>query len=139
MIRRSLAVFAVVAMLAGSAHAQRQEQVTTTEVVVSVVFDDNNEAPKMCRVQLLTSARMPVAEQFANDRGQATFRVTAGNYLVQTVSMDSEPGEATFTVSPRQSFHTEFLRLKHKPANGGNASSNEGSISTAVLNIPDKA
>src|SRR5258706_11380225 len=67
MIRRSLALLAILAICATSLSAQRQQQQqqTVAELVINVTYDDNNEAPKMCRVQLLTSSRMPISDQFA--------------------------------------------------------------------------
>src|SRR3954469_483414 len=131
MRRLSLAFLALTLSLTTAAHSQRSQQggSNSVEVVVNVAYDDNNEVPKMCRVQLLTSARMPVAEAFANDRGQANFRVSAGSYMVQVLSMEAETGEITFVVNPRESTHSEWVRLKRKPVNGTVPTSTDGSVS----------
>ena len=141
MLRRCLSALAVAAILASPAYAQRNQQgnVSSVELVLNVAFDDNNEVPKMCRVQLLTSARMPMAEAFANDRGQATFHVSSGSYMVQALSLEAETGEITFVVNSRETMHNEWLRLKRKPVNGGVPTSTDGSVSQSTLNIPDKA
>jgi tetratricopeptide (TPR) repeat protein len=141
MIRRCLSLLAIAAFCITPSLAQRSSNgpANSVEVVINVAFDDNNEIPKMCRVQLLTSARMPVAEVFLNDRGQANFRVSSGSYMVQTNAQDAESGEATFVVNPRETMHNEWVRIKRKPINGVAVTSTEGSISTAALNIPDKA
>jgi tetratricopeptide (TPR) repeat protein len=51
--------------------------------------------------------------------------------------MEAEPGEASFSVQPHESMHSDYIMLKHKAAKG--TDSHEASISAAELNIPDKA
>jgi Tfp pilus assembly protein PilF len=123
-----------------SLHAQRsQQQQTSTEVQITVTFEDNHNVPQMTRVVLMTSTRTPVGEQFTNDRGQAAFRVGPGNYIAQASSLEAEPAEVSFAVQPRESMHSDYIYMKHKAAKDGAGDSHEGSISTATLNIPDKA
>ena len=136
MIRRcSILLLAIIASL--TLYGQRSQQPSSTEVVITVTFEDNHQVPSMTRVVLFTSTRTPVAEQLANDRGQASFRVSSGNYIAQATSMDAEPGEISFSVQPRESMHSDYIMLKHKATN--NTDSKDASISAAELNIPDKA
>jgi tetratricopeptide (TPR) repeat protein len=137
MIRRcSILLLAISATLPVFAQRSQQQQ-TGAEVLVTVTFEDNHQVPSMARISLFTSARMPVAEQFANDRGQASFRVSSGNYLVQATSLEGEAVESSFTIQPREAMHSEYLLMKRKSKK--DADSHEGSISAAQLNIPDKA
>ena len=141
MFLRCLLVFTIAIAAAPTLHAQRTQSGgnNSTEIVINVAFDDNNEVPKMCRIQLLTNARMPVAEAFANDRGQATFHASSGSYMVQALSSDSETAELSFVVNPRETLHNEWIRVKRKLPNGNQPTSTAGSISQAALNVPDKA
>ncbi len=137
MIRRcSILLLGICVSLPLSAQRSQQQQ-SGAEVIVTVTFDDNHQVPQMTRVVLMTSARMPAGEQFANDRGQASFRVSSGSYIVQATSLEGEPVESSFAIQPREAVHSEYLLMKRKAAK--NSDSKDGSISAAELNIPDKA
>jgi len=141
MIRRLFLLAAIVTLCFASAHGQRsqQQQITTfTEVSIYVSYDDDNTVPQMCRVQLQTGARMPVSDTFANDRGQATFRVSPGSYRAVALLNGREVGDVSFAVNPRENVHQEYIRFRHQTSDA-TASSSEGSVSANTLNIPDKA
>lgn len=142
MIRRIFLLPAFVSLCCIATHAQRpsqqQQPTSQTELTVYVSYDDDNTVPQMCRVQLQTGSRMPVADSFANDRGQVTFHVGQGSYRIVAILNGREVGDVSFAVNPRENVHQEYIRFKHQPAEGA-GNSTEGSVSAAALNIPDKA
>src|SRR4051812_9836204 len=141
MIRRLLVVAAFASLTITASQAQRQQTQqqpsSSTEISIYVVYDDSNAGSQMCHVQLQTGTRMPISDSFTNDRGQVTFHVGAGSYRVVATIAGAEPNEVSFVVNPREAMHQEYIRLKRLAPAGGN--SKDGSISSATLNIPDKA
>jgi tetratricopeptide (TPR) repeat protein len=91
-------------------------------------------------VDLLTSGGAIVAQLFTRDQGEVTFHsVFPGNYKLRVVGIDiEENSEASFSVESRESIHFETVRVKLKKTEA-QQSSNQGNISAASLNIPDKA
>lgn len=141
-LSRFIGSLAVSLLLTISLFAQRsgQQDVTRADVYINVSYDNDDRAlPQMYRVQLFTNGRMPISEQLTNDRGQVVFHsVGQGTYMVSVAGQDVETSELSFAVSQHESTHIEFIRLKRK-AIAGQASSNQGTVTAAALNIPDKA
>lgn len=120
--------------------AQRQQQQEThADVYVNVAYENDHPVGMQYRVQLLTNGRMPMGEQFTNDRGQVIFRgLSVGSYQLIVLGVDIENTELGFSIGPHESMHTEFIRVKLKSATA-KPSSNQGTVSSASLNIPDRA
>jgi tetratricopeptide (TPR) repeat protein len=141
MFRRS--IFPLVSLLCFCLplKAQQQQQMETrADLYVNVAYEDERPAAQFYRVQLFTGGRMPMGEQFTNDRGQVIFHgLGAGSYMVSVRGTDIETAETTFAVNARESMHWEYIRVRRKPSDGNGTSSTQGSISAAALNVPPKA
>ena len=112
---------------------------TLCQVSVKVTGDDSRPFASPVRVQLLSNTRTPIAETFTRDDGTATFSgVTANDYSVRVTSPDIEEASASFTIYPRQVVHTEYVIVRLKEAAIAKTS-NQTSVSTASLNVPEKA
>ena len=139
--RDILRLTALLAFFTLCLHAQRGAVDTTrADAVIHVTFEDDRSVPQMYRVQLFTGSRMPVAEQYTNDRGQATFSgLAAGSYLVVVSNPDIETSELSFVIGRRETVHSEYLRARRKTTADQAKSSTQGSVSAAALSVPDKA
>jgi tetratricopeptide (TPR) repeat protein len=119
---------------------QSQQEVTRADAIIHVTFEDDRPVPAMYRVQLMTGGRMPITEQFTNDRGEAIFSgLAAGSYLAIISATDIETSEMAFVIRNRETTHSDYLRAKRKTVAGQTGASTQGSVSAAYLNIPDKA
>jgi tetratricopeptide (TPR) repeat protein len=109
-----------------------------SDVEVRLSFENDRPAPGQIRVQLLTITGSTVAEQYTRDQAQVSFHnVSPGNYRLRASGIDIEDAEVTITVEPRL---TRFEYLQVKPRKSADQqTSTMGSISSAELNIPDKA
>jgi tetratricopeptide (TPR) repeat protein len=110
------------------------------DVEVRITYENDRPADGQIRVDLLTSGGAIVSQQFTRDQGQVTFHsVFPGNYRLHVSGIDIEDNtETTFALESRESIHFETVRVKVKKTDA-QQSSNQGNISAATLNIPDKA
>jgi tetratricopeptide (TPR) repeat protein len=107
-------------------------------VEVRISLENERAAPEQLRVQLLTSSNATVAEQFTRDLGQVNFRnLAVGNYRIRVTGLDIEDTEVSFSLDVFEQHHVEFVHVKRKKS--AEQTSNQGSVSAATLNIPDKA
>jgi tetratricopeptide (TPR) repeat protein len=133
---------AIISLLLGhnSAEAQRSSRIPTRPSTVEVRISLENEraAPEQLRVQLLTSSSATFGEQFTRDLGQVNFQnVPIGNYRIRVTGIDVEDTEVSFSLDANEQNHIEFVHVKRKKS--AEQTSNQGSVSAATLNIPDKA
>ncbi len=111
---------------------------------IRVTWTGNETASlKLLRVQVLAgAAESNLTEAFTDDQGEIpTFKVFPGNYRLRITGANIlETITPSFRVSPFESNHIEFVRVKYKPAGDlDTPTSTQGKISAAELNIPDKA
>lgn len=137
---KALAIIAVIVLLPFAAFAQSRDSASATSVVsINISCDDTNQPPASLRVALFTTAGSQIANVFTRELSTADFRgLSAGNYQVRVSGAEIEESTTSFTVLPRQTFTLVSVRVKRKPT-AADTSSTEGSISSATLNIPDKA
>ncbi|MCU1307734.1 MAG: repeat protein [Acidobacteriaceae bacterium] len=126
--------------IAQVANAPGSTGLRPADVEVRITYENERPADGQIRVDLLASGGAIVAQQFTRDQGQVTFHsVFPGNYRLRVSGIDIEDNsETTFAVESRESVHFETVRVKTKKTDA-QQSSNQGNISAAVLNIPDKA
>jgi tetratricopeptide (TPR) repeat protein len=111
-----------------------------SDVEVRLTYENDRPASGQIRVQLLTMTGSTIGEQFTHDQGQVSFHnVSPGNYRLLASGTDIEDSEARITVESRESTHFEWVRVKLRPNAATQQSKTMGAISTAMLNIPDKA
>lgn len=143
MFRRSAACScALVVLLASLASAQRQSQTPrqTTELVIKVTYENDRAVPDQIRIQLTNGAGIPVTETFTRGEGEARFyNMEPGTYRIRATGTEIEErtSDSSFVINPREITHIEFFQVRRK--SNGQATSTEGSISAAALNIPAKA
>jgi len=134
-------LLSAVTMLAFRTEAQRNPSSATSrpsDLEIRISLDNERNAPEQLRVQLLTSANVTIGEQFTRDLGQVYFHnIPTGNYRLRITGIDIEDTEATFSIDAHEQQHVEFIHVKKK--NNAQETSNQGSVSAATLNIPDKA
>src|SRR4029077_13866994 len=81
---------------------------------------------------------VPMADTVTDDSGQAFFHnLRPGNYSLSATGPEGEAQETSFTINRGELTHNERLVIVRKE--GTTPSSNQGSVSKAALNIPDKA
>ena len=140
MLRRFLISSAIV-LLATLAFAQRQTNPRqTTELIVKVTYENDHIVVDQIRIQLMNATGVPIAETFTRGEGEARFtNLDAGAYRLRATGLDIDEknSDTTFIINSRELNHFESLQVRKRP--DGQATSNQGSISAAVLNIPPKA
>src|SRR6185312_1886482 len=105
---------------------------------IFVTFDDDHPVPQNYRVQLLSSARLPLRQTLTDSHGQATLQnVTQGAYHLSVSGPDAITTEGSFAIYRGELSHNEYIRLPRKE--NTRASSTDGTVSRASLDIPDKA
>lgn len=137
--------------LSSSSFAQLQQPSSRTpntptrqiELTVKVAYYDNDRPVQgPIRVQVVNHMGVPVMETFSRD-GEARFPgIPAGTYRLRASSPDIEETQSdmAFTVSNWTTVHLEYIRVKRKAGTGQDQpQSTEGTVSAAMLNIPDKA
>jgi len=141
MFHRRMVLIALPAFVCIGTIAQRQQSDTRADVYINVTYENDRPAAQLYRVQLLSSGRMPLSDQFTNDRGQVAFHgIGTGSYQVVVTGTDIEPAELNFSVNPRETTRIEYVRVKRKPdPNVSPGGSGQETISAAALNIPNKA
>ena len=110
------------------------------ELVVKVAFPNERPVERQTRVELLNIPGVPVDEGFTDSQGEAHLRnVRPGAYRLRVTSVDTEEmvTVSTFNIYREESIHYEQVYVK--PRQSKEQSSTQGSVSTAALNIPDKA
>jgi tetratricopeptide (TPR) repeat protein len=144
-IFRAVLVLTTLALVSHHSIAQTssipgQSRSRGSEVQVRITYENDRPANGQIRVDLITNGGATVAQQFSRDDGQVTFQnVFPGNYRLHATGIDAEEtAEVTFSLDSRESIHFETIRVKVKKTEA-QQSSNQGNISAAVLNIPDKA
>ena len=126
-------------LLCATSFAQHQQIITPVDVRVRISFDDAKEIPSMLKLQLQTATGALIAEQYVRNEGQVNFQnVYPGSYRLRLSGDGVQEVETEFTVGSREAMHNELLHTVRKSSND-QASSPEGRISAADLNIPDKA
>jgi len=109
-----------------------------TELEIRLSMEHTHSAPEQIRVVLLTNSGSIVAERYSGATGSASFSgIPAGTYRVKASGMEIEDAETTFYVDATDQHHFESLQIKLKSE--GSPSSNQGAVSAAELNIPEKA
>jgi tetratricopeptide (TPR) repeat protein len=110
-----------------------------TDIEVRVSYENDRPISEQVHVQLLTSTGSTLADQFTHDQSQVTFHgVGPGNYILRASGIGIENSEERVTIEARDTTHFAYIRVKPKP-NGTEHIMTLGSISSAELNIPDKA
>lgn len=142
MFRRSAAYALVVLLGLLSASAQRRSQIPrqNTELVIKVTYENDRAVADQIKIQLTTPAGVPMAETFTRGEGEARFyNMEPGTYRIRATGTDIEErtSDSSFVINPREITHIEFFQVRRK--SNGQATSTEGSISAAALNIPAKA
>ena len=139
---RALLFFTMLVLFPRTGLAQTSNRLPTrpSELQVRVTYDNDHPVDGQLRVDLLAMGGATVGQQFTRDQGQVSFyNVFPGNYRLKVSGIDvEENSEVTFTIEPRETVHFETVHVKLKKTDA-KQSSNEGNISAAVLNIPDKA
>ncbi|HUR36380.1 MAG TPA: tetratricopeptide repeat protein [Terriglobales bacterium] len=143
MFRRTFLIAAIALLASTTVLAQRQQQTqprVTTELVVRVTYEDDRAVVDQIRVQLSNSSGIPIAESFTRGEGEARFiGIEPGAYRLRVSGMEIEEkvSDYSFTINPREMNHMEFIRVRKR--NTGQATSTQGHISAAALNVPPKA
>jgi tetratricopeptide (TPR) repeat protein len=143
MYRRLSAIsgFVFLLFLLPASSLQRSNQRQTVELVVRVTFEDDRTVAQGLRVQILTGSNIPVTEGFTRDQGELRFpAMDPGTYKIRVTSPEIEESisDRSFTITPNEFSHLEFVRVRLKPSDKP-ASSNQSSVSAASLKIPEKA
>jgi tetratricopeptide (TPR) repeat protein len=109
-----------------------------TELEIRLTTEDPGGTPDQIRVLLTTSSGSIVADRYSGAAGNVTFSgLPSGNYRVKASGMEIEDSEISFYLDPTDQHHFENLQIKRKTS--GTPSSNQGQVSAAELNIPEKA
>ena len=120
MFRPGSAVIAafVVSLLTVTCAAQgvSNNRGTSCSILVKVVFENEGAAGQSIRVKLTTEAGVPVADQFTDEEGRVTFRVTFPDQFRVEVSGTPIVGTTTvtFRVEDQDKSKTIFVKVKPK-------------------------
>lgn len=139
MLRRLLAC-ATIVLLATLAPAQRQLERQTTELIIKVTYENGPAVEDHVRIQLTNGSGIPVAEVYTRAEGEARFQnVEPGTYRIRATGIEIEEGtsERSVVINPRELTHMEIFQVKKRQTD--RATSTQGSISAAALNVPPKA
>jgi tetratricopeptide (TPR) repeat protein len=118
-------------------------QLNKPELQVKVRWMDNDRVSlQSLRVELITATSNELVDQaFCDDTGDARIRnVNNGTYRLRITGSNVEETLSSAFRIDTGIFYSQFVLVKYKPpADGKAAGSTDPSISTAMLNIPDKA
>jgi tetratricopeptide (TPR) repeat protein len=131
---RRLVIFIASFFAIAAAAGQR----SGNDLVVKVTYTDGRAVVEQTRVQLLSTAGVPLAELATRGQGEVRFHgVGFGAFRIRVSGPDiEEKTSESFNIDPRDNTHMEFLTVIRKP---GAVSLAQGSISAPQLNIPDRA
>jgi tetratricopeptide (TPR) repeat protein len=127
-------------LVAPIAQAQFQGGRRYGNLTVRVTYTDGRAVTVQPLVQLMTGTATPVAEEYANEQGMASFQhVEVGMYHVHVSGQGIEDGDSgSIEIDERRGAQTVFIAVRR--VGEGNAqpvASNP--VSAAELKIPDKA
>jgi tetratricopeptide (TPR) repeat protein len=143
MLLSRLTAISLACLMPLGASAQRNPNIFSRQVPcelqIHVSYEDDHPAERLLQVDLLNSNGGTSGTSFTDDRGYATFQVTAGNYRVR-VSGPSivENTSSYFSINDREMTHVEYVSVRRDPANSTGAGA-AGTVSVADLNVPDAA
>ena len=140
MVKLTAFIFGLI-MLSSAALAQGRldNPAGTASVSVDISSDDTKPPATSLQVALFTTGDSQVSTVYTANQSTAVFNgIRSGNYQVRVTGAEIEETTARFTVLPRQSFVLVTVRVKRK-ATAADRSSRDGAVSTATLNIPEKA
>lgn len=113
---------------------------TVCELQIHVSYEDDHPVGRMMQVDLLNTNGGTSGQTFTDDRGYASFQVSAGNYRVRVTGPDvTETTSSYFTVNEREMTHMEYINV-HRTQSASNAPSGPGgTVAVADLNVPGAA
>src|SRR5436305_435863 len=132
----SLAVSCVAGTLATAQSVSLAQQPGRITVSVQLTIDNDRPASGTYSVRIASSRDVPIENQYA--AAEAIFQLPGGIYHVHVTGHDVKPYDGTFQVFSGENVHTERVRLVRNESDNP-APSAQGSVSSATLNIPDKA
>jgi Tfp pilus assembly protein PilF len=109
-------VFALLTAIAGKGQVSTQNRNTNVDLQIRVTFQNERPAGDRIRVELVNESGTPVAENFTNEDGRTSFRITApGMYQVRASGVPLE-GVATesFRIEDMDKSRTVYIRAKPK-------------------------
>ncbi len=143
---RCLSVISLACLIPLSALAQRggsnfpSARSSVCELQIHVAYEDDHPAERMLQVDLLNNNGGTSGQTFTDDRGDASFQVTSGNYRVRITGANiAETTSSYFSVDGREMTHIEYVNVHRLPSTS-NAPTGPGStVSVADLNVPGAA
>jgi tetratricopeptide (TPR) repeat protein len=110
------------------------------ELIIHVVYPNDHPAGENITVDLQSVTGPTVSTAFTNPEGEVTFHdLRPGDYVLRLHGADvKDASSGTIELNSYESFRTEYVHVE--PLESASAvGSTQGSISTADLNIPEKA
>lgn len=140
---RGLSIVSLAFLIVPGALAQRggsnfPQRNSVVELQIHVAYEDDHPAGPLLQVDLLSSNGATVSQSFTDDRGSASFRVSADNYRVRvTGSNINETTSSVFAVRDREVEHMEYVNVRRTET--GPAAGAPGTVAVADLNVPSAA
>ena len=145
----ALLAFALTALASAQLQTPQSRSSTTNsvptrqaEITVKVSWEnDRPVSDGLVRIQLTNQMGVSIAETYVRD-GEARFpNISPGQYKFRATGIDIEEttSDYSFVIGQFDTVHMEFLRVKRKHPPAEEQSSNQGFVSAASLNIPEKA
>ena len=134
------ALILLLPLLAGAQRQSPDIAVTPLSTVTArISFDDSSIPTTPVRVKLLSRLSIPLSSSVTRDDGKAEFNnLQPGDYQLQVAGTEIEETTVSFTIYPRQLVVPVPVSVRRK-ATAADKSSRDGAVSTATLNIPEKA
>jgi tetratricopeptide (TPR) repeat protein len=115
--------------------------VEDTEIQVRVAYENNRAVGESIHVQLINSAGIPITSTFTTHEGTAEFRNQKfGIYQLHLEGPSIvEMTTPKFQIVTGEGMHMEWVHVQPKDPNQAMGGKPQGQISTAEMNIPEKA
>jgi tetratricopeptide (TPR) repeat protein len=112
-----------------------------TEIQIRVSYPNERPVGESIHVQLVNSAGIPIASTFTTHEGTAEFRNQKfGTYQLHLEGPSIvEMTTQRFQIIPGEGMHMEWVHVQPRDLNQAVGGKPQGQISTAEMNVPEKA